>query len=74
MSVWNRSELLDLISRWKSAYLAVSSGKSYSIAGRSLTYQDVETIRAQLDFLQRELEALDGKSGAVKFVTCRTVR
>ena len=74
MSIWTRPELIDLISRWKEAYKAVSCGKSYTLDGRSLTYQDVATIRGQLDFLQGELEALDGKSGSLKYVNCRTVR
>ncbi len=75
MFAWNRSEILDLISLWKDAYRAVASGKSYTIAGRSLTYQDVTTIRAQIDFLQGELEALDVKGGgSLQRIICRTVR
>ena len=74
MSVWNRAEIIDLITRWKAAYKAVSSGKSYTVAGRSLTYQDVDVIRGQLDFLQRELDALDGRQGSLRHVNCRTAR
>lgn len=62
MSIWTRQELLEAISRWKAAYLAVSNGRSYSIGKRSLTYQDVATIRAELKRLEAELAALDGKS------------
>ena len=76
MSVWSREELLLLIADWKAAYNAVASGTSYSIGTRSLTRQDVAEIRDQLDFLQRELEALDsgGTVGSLRFVKCRTVR
>lgn len=61
--LWTRSELLDLRNQWKAAYRAASTGKSYQIDGRSLTRQDLEDIRAELDYIQQQLEALDGKSG-----------
>lgn len=74
MSVFTRSELAEAISRWKAAYIAVASGKSYSIAGRSLTYQDVPTIRAELDRLEAELEALDGRSSGLRSFRMRMCR
>lgn len=75
MSIWTRAELLELISQWKKAYLAVSSGKSYTIGGRSLTRQDVSVIRAQLESLARELDALDNPGrGSLRSIPCRTVR
>lgn len=75
MSIWSKAELLELISQWKKAYMAVSSGKSYTIGGRSLTRQDVSVIRAQLDSLARELDGLEhpGK-GSLRAIPCRTVR
>lgn len=75
MSIWTKSELLELICQWKKAYKAVSSGKSYTIGGRSLTRQDVSVIRAQLDSLARELDAVEhpGK-GSLRAIPCRTVR
>ncbi|WP_297829521.1 hypothetical protein [uncultured Desulfovibrio sp.] len=74
MSLWTREELLELISRWKAAYKAVSHGQSYSIDGRSLTYLNVTEIRAQLSYLQGELESLRTGSGSLRHVKCRTVR
>ncbi len=74
MTVFTRDELIELIALWKDAYRSVASGKSYAIAGRSLTYQDVDTIRAQLDDLQSELDALDGKTGSLRYIHVRTVR
>ncbi len=59
--LWSRSELLELIADWKQAYKACSTGKAYTIAGRSLTRYDLPEIRAQLDYLQKELAALDGR-------------
>lgn len=74
MSIWTREELLDLIAHWKAAYKAVSFGQSYNIDGRSLTYQHVSEIRAQLNFLQRELDALTIGGSGIRRVQCRTVR
>ncbi len=75
MSIWTREELLGLITDWKAAYKAASTGQSYTIGGRSLTRQNLSEIRSQLDFLQGELEALtDRNAGSLKFVRCRTVR
>ncbi len=76
MTVWTREELLALIASWKAAYKTASTGRSYTIGGRSLTRQDISEIREQLDFLQRELDALDsnGRTGSLRYVPCRTVR
>lgn len=74
-SIFTRSELVQALKNWKAAYLAVSSGKSYSIGGRSLTRQDVATIRDQISWLTAQLEALDQPvSGTLKNIHCRTVR
>ena len=74
MSIWTREELLQLISSWKAAYKAASSGQSYTIDGRTLTRQNVSEIRAQLSYLERQLDALSGKGSGLKRITCRTVR
>lgn len=66
MSIWTRDELLSLLADWKAAYKAASTGKSYTIAGRSLTRQDIPAIREQLAYLERELASLSrGQSGPV---------
>lgn len=75
MSIWTREELLTLIAKWKAAYLAVASGKSYTIDNRTLTRQDASVIRAQLEALSRELDSLDNPGqGALRSIPCRTVR
>ncbi len=75
MSIWSREELLELIARWKAAYKAVSFGQSYTINGRTLTYQNVGDIRAQLSYLQGELALLTNPgSGSLGSIKARTVR
>lgn len=67
MSYWTRAELIELISLWKEAYKSVIRGKSYTIAGRSLTYQDLATIKAELGHLQAELDASEGKPAGLRY-------
>ncbi len=62
-SIWSRQELLELIYEWKAAYKAAATGKSYSIGARTLTRYDLSEIRDQLEWLENELAALDGKRG-----------
>lgn len=63
-TIWTREELLDLIVCWKAAYKAASTGKSYTVQGRTLTRYDLPEIRQQLVYLQGELAALDtGRRG-----------
>lgn len=67
-TIWTREELLDLIACWKAAYKAAykaaSTGKSYTVQGRTLTRYDLPEIRQQLVYLQGELAALDtGRRG-----------
>lgn len=75
MNIWTREELVNLLAKWKAAYVAVSSGKSYTIDGRTLVRQDVSIIWAQLEKLQNELDALDNPGrGSIRSIPCRTVR
>lgn len=74
MSIWSRPELLQLIAAWKKAYLAASTGKSYTIGNRTLTRYDLPEIRKQLDFLEGELDALDGKPSGIKRIKMRSPR
>ena len=63
-TIWTREELLGLIACWKAAYKAASTGKSYTVQGRTLTRYDLPEIRQQLVYLQGELAALDtGRRG-----------
>jgi hypothetical protein len=64
-AVWTRAELLELVAAWKAAYKAASTGKSYTIQGRTLTRYDLAEIRAQLTFLENRLAQLDGRGGLV---------
>ena len=72
-SLWSKSELIELIACWKQAYKACATGKSYTIAGRSLTRYDLPEIRAQLAYLEIELAALNGRRGPF-FVQARFKR
>lgn len=63
MTIWTRPELLALLADWKAAYKAASTGKSYTIQGRTLTRYDLSEIRGQINYLQNELAALDGRGG-----------
>ncbi len=58
-NIWTKEELHSSLADWKAAYKAASMGKSYTIGGRSLTRQDLPQIREQLDYLGRELRALE---------------
>ena len=40
-TIWTREELLGLIACWKAAYKAASTGKSYTVQGRTLTRYDL---------------------------------
>lgn len=72
-SIWTHEELLSLLADWKAAYKAASTGKSYSIRGRTLTRYDLSEIRGQISYLEKELAALDGNRGPV-FVQARLRR
>lgn len=70
MTIWTREELLTLIADWKAAYKAASTGKSYTIGGRTLTRYELPEIRRQLSYLENELAALDGRRAPI-FVRAR---
>ncbi len=69
-SIWTREELLSLLADWKAAYKAASTGKSYTIDGRTLTRYELPEIRQQISYLENELAALNGRRGPV-FVRAR---
>lgn len=66
MALWTRDDLLLALTEWKAAYRAASHGKSYAIAGRTLTRQDIGDIRDQLDYLQRQLDSLTRGAGPLR--------
>ena len=63
--IWTREELLSRLADGKAAYRAASTGKSYTIDGRALTRYELPEIRQQLNYLENELAALDGKRGPI---------
>jgi len=60
MSVWTSEELTAQLASWKKALLTVSGGKGYTVAGRTLTLQDVGEIRETIQWLEAELRKLEG--------------
>lgn len=66
MALWTHDELIASLSEWKAAYRAASHGKSYTVAGRTLTRQDIGDIRDQLDYLQRQLDAQTRGAGPLR--------
>ena len=52
-TIWTREELLELIACWKAAYKAASTGKSYTVQGRTLIRYDLPEIRRQLAYTFR---------------------
>lgn len=78
MAIFTPAELDEQIAAWKAAYLAVSQGQEYMIAGRRLTRVDVVEIKNQLTWLDRlksEAEALaDGQSSGLQAVAFRPLR
>ncbi len=54
------------LDQWLAADLAVATGQSYSIAGRALTRVDTSTIRDQIAYWQRTVDALAGKAAGAR--------
>lgn len=73
-SLWTHEELTSLIAAYKAAYMAASTGKSYSLDGRTLTRQDIPEILRQLEYLKGELAALRGQQRGPVLVQCRVRR
>lgn len=67
-SIWTREELLSLLADWKAAYKAASTGKSYSISGRTLTRYDLADIRSQISYIESELAVLNGRRGPKRVI------
>lgn len=66
-SIWTKPELEALIVTFKAAYTAALQSKSYTIGNRTLTRQDLPEIKAELEYLQSELNRASGlPSGMVR--------
>lgn len=57
-SIWTEAQLREEIAITQDAIRACVTGKSYTIGNHSLTRQDLDVLRAHLDYLQGELVAL----------------
>lgn len=57
------------LSDWLSADSAVSNNQSYSIAGRTLTRADAETIRQNIEYWDRKVKELSRKGIRVRGIT-----
>lgn len=68
-SIWTQAELEAQLTLWKQAYTHCAAGKSFSIAGRTLTRQDIGDIRDQLRYLEAELAKYTGATTGMRFVT-----
>lgn len=60
-SPWTLEEIQDNLNTWKQAYQAAASNKSYTIDGRTLTRQDIATIKKELAYWQDELANINGQ-------------
>ncbi|MEZ6854208.1 hypothetical protein [Halodesulfovibrio aestuarii] len=67
-SIWTQTELEAQITLWKQAYTHCAAGKSFTIAGRNLTRQDIGVIRDQLRYLEKELAKYTGAQAGMIFV------
>ena len=61
MAIFTSEELIEQISAWKGALLAVSASQSYTISNRTLTKADLPEIRNTLIFLEKRLTNLHRK-------------
>ena len=59
------------LDEWLAADLAVSKGHAYSIEGRSLSRADATTIRANIEFWDRQVKHLS--RGGIKVFEVTTV-
>lgn len=70
-SVWTLTEVTEFYTEFKAAYLALISGKSYTIntggTSRSLTRQDLSTVKKEMMFWKNEAEKINNdNSGIIK--------
>jgi hypothetical protein len=65
MSIWSsREEIVEQIEANKTALMQALSPNN-TVDGDSVEYKDPDKIRANLQYLKRELDAYDGNSGPV---------
>ena len=62
MAIFTPEELLEQLTAWKAALLALSSGQEYQIGTRRLRRSDLAEVRRTLEWLNEELDTVNGRS------------
>ncbi|MCB2188825.1 MAG: hypothetical protein KQJ78_20590 [Deltaproteobacteria bacterium] len=73
MAIFTAAEIAEQKTAYKAALAACSQGRAYSVGSRSLTRHDLPEIRATLEWLDQQEQALAGQAGP-HFVTGRPRR
>ncbi|MFC4102921.1 DUF6148 family protein [Paenibacillus xanthanilyticus] len=58
-SAWTLEEAQAALGQWKQALMAVSTGQSYTIGGRSLTRASIKDIKDMIDYFANEITKLE---------------
>ena len=62
MAIFTEQELNEQIAEYKKALKACAANKSYSIAGRSYTRQDIPELITALEWLDNQKSELEGNN------------
>jgi hypothetical protein len=73
LAIFTPSEIAEQKAAWKAALMAVSTGQSYEVGGRSLTRADLPEIRKTLEWLDQQESVAAGNAGP-QFVSGRVAR
>ncbi|MDT2292347.1 DUF6148 family protein [Paenibacillus larvae] len=63
---WTLEEAKKRLQNWLEAEEALSTGQSYTIAGRSLTRVHLSEVMKQIDFWRKEVDNLTRESQGLK--------
>lgn len=67
MATWTKEFARERLNMWLAAEEAVAAGQEYRIGTRSLRRVDIQDIRNQIAFWQRQLEQLEsGRKGGAR--------
>ncbi|GKS14778.1 hypothetical protein YDYSY3_57780 [Paenibacillus chitinolyticus] len=58
MGAWTLAEAEVNLADWKAALRAISTGQSYSIAGRSLTRVNLKECKEMIEYFGKEIDKL----------------
>lgn len=59
--LWTLEEAQEMLEGWKNAYKAVMSAKSYTIDGRTLTRQNIQEIKQEMQYWQDIIAQITGQ-------------